>query len=223
MKNILIVAAHPDDEVLGCGGTIARLNSDGINVNVLFLADGESSRKNIKNLQKKIIERKENAKKALRTLGCNSVKFLNFPDNRLDTVDLLSIVKKIEDYIEVVKPYAVFTHFEKDLNIDHQVAHKAVITACRPQPNHCVKELLFFEVPSSTEWNISKSFTPNYFINISKTISLKKRALNIYKKEMRPFPHTRSIKAVESLALFRGSSVGVKAAEAFIIGRKIEN
>ena len=221
MKNILIVAAHPDDEVLGCGGTIAKLTSDGIRVNVLFLADGESSRKNIKNLQKKIIERKENAKKALKILGCNSVKFLNFPDNRLDTVDLLSVIKKIEDYIEVIQPYAVFTHFEKDLNIDHQVAHRAVITACRPQPNYCVKELFFFEVASSTEWNLSKVFMPNFFVDITKTLSLKKKALRVYEKELRNFPHPRSIKLIEAQAHLRGSSVGCKAAEAFIIGRKI--
>lgn len=222
-KKVLIIAAHPDDETLGCGGTIAKLTKNGSKVHVAFLADGESSREDKTNIKKLISERKNISIKALKSLGCKSVSFFDYADQQLDSVNLLEVVKLVEKLVKKYQPHTIFTHYMHDLNIDHQITHKAVVTACRPQPNHCVKELFFFEVPSSTEWNISKGFMPNYFVDISKTISQKKRALNIYKKEMRPFPHTRSIKAIESLALFRGSSVGVKAAEAFIIGRKIEN
>jgi len=220
-KTVLIFAAHPDDDILGCGGTIAKLSQKGLKVHVVFLADGESSRNEIKDIKNLILQRKHNAKKALKILGCQSIKFLDFADNRLDSLDLLDIVKRIENFIDVYKPYTIFTHYLHDLNIDHQITHKAVVTACRPQPQSYVKELLFFEVPSSTEWNLTKAFMPNYFVDISGTLHLKKKALNVYKNEMKSFPHPRSIKAIESLSYYRGSTVGCEAAEAFIIGRKI--
>jgi len=221
-KTILVVAAHPDDEVLGCGGTIAKLTQQGLKVYVVFLADGESSRGNIVDIDNLILQRKKNAMKALKVLGCTSVDFLDFPDNRLDSLDLLDVVKRIEGFIDAYKPYKIFTHYAHDLNIDHQITHNAVVTACRPKPGYCVRELLFFEVPSSTEWGLFKTFSPNYFVDISDTLSLKINALNAYKNELQPFPHPRSIKAVESLACYRGVSSGCRAAEAFIIGRKIE-
>ena len=220
-KTVLIFAAHPDDDVLGCGGTIAKLAKLGFKIHVVFLSDGESSREGILNIDNLIKKRRQNAKKALKILGCQSIKFLDFADNRLDSLDLLDIVKRIENFIDVYKPYTIFTHYLHDLNIDHQITHKAVVTACRPQPQSQVKELLFFEVPSSTEWNLTKAFMPNYFIDISGTLHLKKKALNVYKNEMKSFPHPRSIKAIEYLSYYRGSTVGCEAAEAFIIGRKI--
>ena len=226
MKNsnstVVVFAAHPDDDILGCGGTIAKLTQEGSKVHIVFLADGESSRSDIADINSLIQQRKQNAKKALKILGCDSIEFLGFPDNRLDSLDLLDVVKKIEGFIDAYKPYTIFTHYAHDLNIDHQITHNAVVTACRPQPGYCVKELLFFEVPSSTEWNLSKAFMPNYFVDISSTLSLKIDALNAYKNEMKSFPHPRSIKAIESLSYYRGASSGCKAAEAFIIGRKIK-
>ena len=226
MKNsnstVVVFAAHPDDDILGCGGTIAKLTQEGSKVHIVFLADGESSRGDITDINSLIQQRKQDAKKALKILGCDSIEFLDFPDNRLDSLDLLDVVKKIEGFIDAYKPYTIFTHYAHDLNIDHQITHNAVVTACRPQPGHCVKELLFFEVPSSTEWNLSKAFMPNYFVDISSTLSLKIDALNAYKNEMKSFPHPRSIKAIESLACYRGASSGCGAAEAFIIGRKIK-
>jgi N-acetylglucosamine malate deacetylase 1 len=225
MKNInstvVVFAAHPDDEILGCGGTIAKLIQKGSKVHVVFLADGESSRDDIEDIDNLILQRKNNAKKALKILGCDSIEFLDFPDNRLDSLDLLDVVKKVENFIDAFKPYTIFTHYAHDLNIDHQITHNAVVTACRPQPGHCVKELLFFEVPSSTEWNLSQAFTPNYFVDISSTLPLKINALNIYKNEMKIFPHPRSINAIEALTYFRGASSGCSAAEAFILARKI--
>ena len=226
MKNVngtvVIFAAHPDDDILGCGGTIAKLTQEGLKVHVVFLADGESSRDEIADIDNLILQRKQNAKNALKILGCDSIEFINFPDNRLDSLDLLDVVKRIEGFIDVYKPYTVITHYKHDLNIDHQITHNAVVTACRPQPGYCVKELLFFEVPSSTEWNLSNAFMPNYYVDISSTLSLKIEALNEYKNEMKSFPHPRSIKAIESLSYYRGASSGCGAAEAFIIGRKIK-
>jgi N-acetylglucosamine malate deacetylase 1 len=221
MENVLIIAAHPDDEVLGCGGTIAKYTKEGLKVSVLFLTDGESSRNDIENVNSLILKRKNNAKAALKILGCQSISFLDFPDNRLDSIDLLDVVKKVEKYINTIKPFRVITHFVHDLNIDHQITHKAVVTACRPQPENFVRELLFFEVLSSTDWAFEKYFEPNLFVDISSTIDLKIDALDCYHEELRDFPHPRSLKAIKSLAFYRGSMSGLFAAEAFKIGRKL--
>lgn len=223
---ILVVAAHPDDEVLGCGGTIARLINEGHEVHILILADGESSRvKDSLSFNSDLIQRRTiAAQKAGSILGCTNVTVYNLPDNRLDGLERLDIINLIEKYIDNYSPRSVFTHHSGDVNIDHYLVHDAVITACRPQNNHPVKEIFFFEVPSSSEWRppgSGLSFHPNYYVDISKTLSIKMRALEEYKTEMRVFPHPRSQKAVEALATWRGSTVGIIAAEAFILGRKI--
>lgn len=223
---ILVVAAHPDDEVLGCGGTIARLINEGHQVHILILADGESSRGTDSNSFNKdqIQRRTKAAQKAGSILGCTSVTVYNLPDNRLDGLERLDIINLIEKYINYYSPQSVFTHHSGDVNIDHCLVHDAVITACRPQNNHPVKEIFFFEVPSSSEWRPPGSglpFHPNYYVDISTTLSIKMRALEEYKTEMRVFPHPRSQKAVEALATWRGSTMGIIAAEAFILGRKI--
>lgn len=221
-ERILFIVAHPDDDILGSGGTIAKLSKKGSIIHVVFLTDGETSRDNILDPNKLIHKRKNNAKKALKILGCNSTDFLNYQDQRLDSLEFLDIVKNIEKIIKSFKPDKIFTHYENDLNLDHQITCRAVVTASRPKSGSNINELIFFEIPSSTNWNLTKEFKPNYYIDISSTLSLKKKALNIYKDEMRPFPHPRSIKAIESLSYYRGSSSGCKAAEAFIIGRKIK-
>ena len=221
MNKAIIFAAHPDDEILGCGGTMAKMAKEGVEVHVVFFADGESSRGSPNNLIDLIKTRKNNAIKACELVGCSSVDFLGMPDNRLDSLDLLEIVKKVEHFIELHKPHQVFTHYDDDLNIDHQIVNKAVITACRPQPGQSVKELYFFEIPSSTEWGLKKIFNPNCFFDISNTLHLKLDAMSEYKNELKEYPHPRSIKSIEALTLLRGSSVGLKAAEAFILARKI--
>ena len=223
---IAVVAAHPDDEVLGCGGTLARLANEGCQIHILLMADGESSREGDERpIDPEFLSaRNAAAEEACKILGCASVKALNLPDNRLDAMERLDIVKQIERFVERYKGSTVFTHHAGDVNIDHRVVHDAVIAACRPQPEHPVKELLFFEVPSSTEWRPPGSavtFAPNVFFNISETLILKLEALRIYKNELRDFPHSRSLKAVEALARWRGATVGVEAAEAFILGRKL--
>jgi N-acetylglucosamine malate deacetylase 1 len=221
IKKALIFAAHPDDEILGCGGSIARMTQENIEVHVIFFADGESSREIKASKDDLIKTRKSNAEKACKVVGCASVDFLGLPDNRMDSINLIDIVKKVEHYINIHKPNKVFTHYGDDLNIDHQIVNQAVVTACRPQPNHSVKEIYFFEIPSSTEWGLKKTFSPNCFFDISNTLHLKIEALNIYESELKEFPHPRSIKAIEALALLRGSSVGLKNAEAFILARSI--
>jgi len=223
-KNILVVASHPDDEVLGCGGTLYNLKKKGAKISVLFLSDGESSRKHPK-IKQLILDRKKQALKAGKILGIKNITFGDFPDNSMDTIPMLKVIKFIEKKIKEVKPDVIFTHFESDLNIDHQITSKAVITACRPIKNQTVKSVIFFEVLSSSEWNISiknKSFKPNYFVDISKSLKFKLKALKLYKREMRKWPHPRSIQGVKLLSKTRGSSVGLSNAEAFIIGRHIE-
>ena len=225
-ERIVVIAAHPDDEVLGCGGTLARLSTEGHQVHILLMADGESSRGDGEQpVDSELLSaRNAAAETACRILGCTSVETLNLPDNRLDGLERLDVIKRIEHFIECCQPSIVFTHHAGDVNIDHCVVHDAVIAACRPQPEHPVKELLFFEVPSSTEWRPPGSaitFAPNLFYDISTTLTLKLKALQVYESELRTFPHTRSLKAVESLAQWRGATVGVEAAEAFVLGRKV--
>jgi LmbE family N-acetylglucosaminyl deacetylase len=224
---VAVVAAHPDDEVLGCGGTLARMASEGRAVHVLFVSDGETSRvidAGQPAVEKILGARNAAAQTACKILGGSSVEMLGLPDNRLDGVQLLDVVRHIESFIQRYRPSLLLTHHSGDVNIDHRVVHDAVISACRPQPGHPVQELLFFEVPSSTEWRPTASamaFSPNYFVDISKTLSRKLEALNAYAAELRPFPHPRSIKAVSALAHWRGATVGVEAAEAFMLGRKL--
>ncbi len=225
--NILVIAAHPDDEVLGCGGTLARWAAEGHDVHVLLLADGESARSATAHSASGTVlmeQRNCAARNARDILGCKSCELLALPDNRLDGMELLDIVRLIEATIERIRPQTLLTHHCGDVNIDHSVVHDAVVTACRPQPGHLVSELLFFEVPSSTEWRPAGSalpFQPNVFVDISGTLAIKHAALGAYSGEMRAFPHPRSHQAVEALARWRGASVGVDAAEAFMLGRKI--
>jgi len=226
MKSILIVAAHPDDEVLGCGGTVAKLVESGAIVNVVFMADGVYSRTSRDGdcLQFELTSRREAAKKACKILGVNEVFFHNFPDNQLDSVPRLELIKTIELFLTNQMPDTIFTHHAGDLNIDHRVVHDAVVTACRPQSEMSVRTILSFEVPSSTEWQIPGNavpFIPNWFVDISGTLEKKLSALRCYKEEIRESPHPRSISGVTHLANWRGATIGVDAAEAFILGRKI--
>jgi len=224
-QSILILAAHPDDEVLGCGGTIAKLADEGAIVHVAFLADGVFSRAGEQTAQQlELTSRRTAAQKACEILGVKSVSFGDFPDNRMDTISLLDITQAAETLIAKHQPEMVFTHHAGDVNIDHRRLHEAVVTACRPQHGHPVKTLLCFEVPSSTEWQLPGSapaFTPNWFVDISATLVRKLAALEAYAEELRAWPHPRSRQGVEHLAHWRGATVGVDAAEAFILGRQL--
>ena len=224
-KNTLIIAAHPDDEVLGCGGTIAKLASEGVLVHVAFLADGVFSRASgQKDQQIELKDRRTAAQQACKILGVKSVSFGDFPDNKMDVSPLLDIVKAVEELISKHQPDTLFTHHCGDVNIDHRRIHEAVVAACRPQNGHPVKKILTFEVASSTEWQLpysAPSFLPNYFVDISSTSDKKLAALDLYAKELRPWPHPRSRSAVEHLAHWRGATIGVEAAEAFMLGRQL--
>jgi len=224
-QSILILAAHPDDEVLGCGGTIAKLADEGAAVHVAFLADGVFSRAGEEQAQQReLASRRAAAQKSCNILGVKSVSFGDLPDNRMDTIPLLEITQTVEALIAKHQPQTVFTHHAGDVNIDHRRLHEAVVTACRPQQGHPVKTLLCFEVPSSTEWQLPGSapaFTPNWFVDISITLVRKMTALEAYAEELRAWPHPRSLQGVEHLAHWRGATVGVDAAEAFMLGRQL--
>ena len=228
MSKVLVVVAHPDDEVLGCGGTIAKHALNGDEVHVVIMAEGLTSRGNARSVDRyneKLNELHSNSQQVANILGAKSLTMCNFPDNRMDSVDLLDVVKKVEEVLEEIKPEIVYTHHVGDVNIDHIVTHNAVITACRPIPGQCVKTILFFETLSSTEWQMQtcdKAFMPNWFIDIEKSFEKKMEALRCYESEMREYPHSRSYKSVEILAKYRGSTVGSCLAEAFMLGRKIE-
>lgn len=225
-QTVLVTAAHPDDEVLGCGGTIARHVAEGDEVHVLILAEGATSRDESRNPEartQELTELAQAAHKAKDILGVSSLHLHQFPDNRMDGVDLLDVIKVVEERIQQLRPTVVYTHHSGDLNIDHQITHKAVTTACRPAPGQTVQTLLFFEVPSSTEWQTPdkcSAFVPNWYVDISNIQDRKREALFAYSAEMRPWPHARSVEAVEHLVRWRGSSIGVEAAEGFMLGRR---
>lgn len=220
-KSVLVVAAHADDEALGCGGTIARHVAEGDTVHGIFIADGVGSRKDAGYEALKM--REAAAQKAHSLLGFSSVSYLGFPDNRLDGINLLDIVQSVERSLQTIMPDVVYTHHYGDLNIDHRVAHQAVMTACRPIPGSSVTEIYTFEIMSSTEWSSPglSPFLPTCYVNISEYLELKLDALKAYELEMRDMPHSRSIEHLEALARHRGHSVGVSAAEAFMVMRNI--
>lgn len=219
---VLVIAAHPDDEALGCGGTIKWHSSKGDTVSILFMADGVSSRDGSMD---GLAERQAAGKAAAKLMGAQEPKFLSFPDNKLDTVPLLDLAKAVEAYASAVKPTIVYVHHGGDLNVDHRLVHQAVLTAFRPFPGSTVRKIFAFETASSTEWSttsIGPTFLPDRYVDIGGLLDLKLELLRIYSKEMREFPHSRSEQAVRSLAIWRGASVGLPAAEAFSTVRCIE-
>lgn len=222
-RSVLVVAAHPDDEVLGCGGTIARHRHAGDRVAVLIMADGVASRGG-EDTATAIGQRQQAARRANDILGVSDLTLLSYADNRMDAVALLDIVQDIEKVIDRCAPSVVYTHHAGDVNVDHVRTHHAVIAACRPQPLHPVQRLLFFEIPSSTEWQPPAShavFAPNWFTGIVDTLDAKLKAAAAYSGELREFPHPRSLAAIEHLARWRGASAGLAAAEAFEVGRVV--
>jgi N-acetylglucosamine malate deacetylase 1 len=221
-KQILVIAAHPDDEVLGCGGTIARHIKEGDSVHVLFLGDGVSSRGDSDT--KLITKRKESAVKACEVLGANIVSFEKFPDNMFDSAWLLDIVRVVESAKKEICPQIIYTHSGGDLNIDHRITCQAVLTAFRPQPDERFFEIRAFEINSSTEWSSSAiipPFIPDTFVDISQYLEKLLNAYSCYADEIREEPHARSLNALKIAALRRGREAGLHAAEAFMTLRRI--
>jgi LmbE family N-acetylglucosaminyl deacetylase len=217
--NVLVLAAHPDDEVLGCGGTIARAVAEGHRVTVAILGQGAASRHQpgTPEAAAEVAELVQMSQVAGRILGVDDVRNCGLPDNRFDSVDLLDIVKLIEKVGRDVQPELVYTQHGGDLNIDHAITFRAAMTAFRPVPGTSVRALYAYEVASSTEWSFnqfSPRFEPDTFVDISDFLDKKLMALAAYKDEMRAFPHPRSAEAVRALAIERGALCGMAAAEA---------
>lgn len=227
MQKVLAVVAHPDDEIIGVGGTLCKHVSAGDQVHVLILGDGKSSRsddykKLAKNIKQKSFRETE---QALTCIGVRSFYREDLPDNRFDRIDMLDIAKKISSYVNKIKPAIVYTHHPGDLNIDHQRTSEGVTIACRPIENNSVQAIYHFETLSSTEmagYTLNRVFLPNVFVNIEEEMEQKLEAMSCYKSELRPFPHPRSLEAIEANAKVWGAKVNLKYAEAFFCLRYIK-
>lgn len=226
MNRILIIAGHPDDEILGCGGFIAKHRSSK-RIRVVFLAEGTTARYaaheiGSANALRDISSRADSARRALGALGIDDMTFHNLPCGRLDQVPILDLNKIIEDEVARFLPDTLITHSEHDVNNDHRIIYRSVLMATRPVWEHQVSTLLCFETLSSTEWNFSSPFEPNYFEPLSAAeVALKSDALACYESEVREYPHPRSKEGIETLARYRGVQAGVPYAEAFRIIRTI--
>ncbi len=214
-KNALVIAAHPDDELLGCGGTLKRLINLGYQVITVIVAKGRKEEE--QHMEQSILE-------ANQSLGVENVIFLKYPNLLLESYPLYVLNKEIEALLETYEPTVIFTHHYGDVNRDHQIVFQSVLTAARPLPGKDPIEILCFETVSSSEWSEQtndKTFKPNYYVNITDTIGDKLTALQSYDVEMRPFPHPRSYEGIEYLAKLRGMTVGVEYAEAFEMVRRV--
>lgn len=225
--NVLVIAAHPDDEVLGCGGTMAKLAEQGVRVHILILGEGITSRFDERGAADPaaLAALHARSRQAGAIVGAQSVSVLDLPDNRFDSVPMLDVVKRIERAIEERKPEVVYTQHGGDLNVDHVVTFRATLTATRPMADCGVKAVYAYEVASSTEWafgRFSPAFEPNAFIDIAATLERKIAAMETYESEARAFPHPRSPEALRAIALRWGSVVGRPAAEAFQLIRSVD-
>jgi LmbE family N-acetylglucosaminyl deacetylase len=222
---VLVVAAHGDDEMLGCGATIASHRRRGDPVSILILGEGITARygRRADAPRKELAKLQSMIRRAARAVGVQDVETHSFPDNRFDSVPLLEITQRIESTMKRVRPTIVYTHHEGDLNIDHERTCRAVLAAVRPVPGSGVRAVYAFEVASSTEWRASaaKAFVPRRYVDVAATLSKKLAALRCYGSEMRPFPHARSYEGIRALAARRGSEAGVRAAEAFDVLREV--
>jgi LmbE family N-acetylglucosaminyl deacetylase len=221
---ILVVAAHPDDEVLGCGAAIARLALEGDEVHVAIMGEGATSRDSGAD-SGRLAALHRNAQAAAVKLGARDLVLYKLPDNRLDTVPLLDVIKLVEILVKRLEPEIIYTHHPGDLNVDHGVVNRAVLTATRPSLGQCVREIYAFEVPSSTEWafqQLKPSFQPNVFVDVANTLEIKIAAMACYESETRQFPHPRSPESLRANAARWGSVAGCRAAEAFELVRSVK-
>ena len=228
-KKVMIVVAHPDDELLGLGATLNKLICEyNATTHVVILGEGITSRSDVRDVkiwEKQLMTHRENIKNAQRAIGYHSTSIFDFPDNRFDTVALLDIIKVIEKEKTVFQPEIIFTHHGGDVNIDHQRTFEAVITACRPMEDEKVKSIITFETPSGTEWRSPtdpQHFLPNLFFSVSEAnINAKIEGMESYEFERREYPHPRSPEALKIQAQRWGVMVGTNFAEAFCLVRSI--
>jgi LmbE family N-acetylglucosaminyl deacetylase len=226
MSTVLVVAAHPDDEVLGVGATVARRAAAGDSVHLAILGEGVTSRAADRSAADPAAVRalQDDARAVAGMLGAKSVVFGGLPDNRFDTLALLDIVRRVEGWVHDLDPEVVYTHHQGDLNVDHRVTFQAVLTATRPVPGSGVREVYSFEVASSTEWafgRLAAPFSPTVFEDVASTIDLKVACLERYRSEHRAFPHPRSGEALRAIARRWGATVGLPYAEAFELIRAV--
>lgn len=222
-KKVLVVVGHPDDEILLCGGAIAWHVAQGHPVKVVIVAQGIFSR-GMEGAEAKKIQLSKEMHDANEVLGVHDVVLLDFPDQKLDTIPILEITQRIETIIDEYQPTVVYTHHSGDLNVDHEIVHRAVLTATRPVPEQVVKEVYAGEVLSSTEWSTPSTtsvFTPNVYLDVTEYFDKKIEALEVYASEIRDYPHPRSVKGVEAQATLRGVETGVEKAEAFMLLRAL--
>jgi LmbE family N-acetylglucosaminyl deacetylase len=207
-KTILIIAAHPDDELLGCGGAVAKHSLAGDEVYSIIVCEGESLR------YKKSVGQETNIEKASKILGIKNTYHLKFPDQKLDTFTLTDIITPIEKIIRTIKPSIVFCQYGGDVNRDHELLFKALLVATRPTETY-IKSVYAFDTASSTEWAYPRTFSPDTWIDISDTLDLKIKAMNCYKSELRDYPHPRSLEALKNKAKSWGNQCCMDAAEVF--------
>lgn len=226
MKKILVIVAHPDDEVLGMGGTIAKLVKAGCVVDVLIVTDGSSAQyRDSDHLAEIIVAKKKETRNCADVLGVRNVYYGELPDMKLDMTPHIRINQVIEDVIDKVQPDAVFTHFWGDVNYDHQNVYKSTLVAVRPVMGQVVKELYCYRVPSSTEWTPNKAdtmFMPNYFVDIKQYAEQKYKAFACYSTELREYPHPRSVQYLRENDKAVGLRMGLLAAEEFVLLRKLD-
>ncbi len=225
MKRVLVIAAHPDDEVLGMGGTIAKLVKEGCVVDVLIVTDGSSSQYRDSDHLAEIIESKKiETRNCADVLGVRDIYYGGLPDMKLDCTPHIDINQSVEKVVDKVHPDMVFTHFWGDVNRDHQEVYKSTLVAVRPVMGQVVKELYCYRVPSSTEWTPNKAdtmFMPNCFVDIEQYAEQKCKAFACYSTELREYPHPRSVQYLQESDKAAGLRVGMLAAEEFIILRKL--
>ena len=226
MEKILIIAAHPDDEVLGAGGAIVKHVENGNEVSLLIVTDGSTSQyKDDPKLLEIIEEKKKETESCARTLGIKNVYYGDLPDMKLDSIPHIDINNVIENVIDEVNPSIVYTHFYGDVNKDHRCVYESTLVACRPTQNQIVKRIFLYYVPSSTEWNLqipNSIFMPNWYEKLTeREAEIKYDAFKCYKEELREYPHPRSIEYLRNLDVSNGNKIGAEFAECFMLVRNI--
>jgi LmbE family N-acetylglucosaminyl deacetylase len=218
--NVVVIAAHPDDEILGAGGTLARHARAGADVHAVVVAEGATSR-----YADGMVEAlHKSGRRAAEEIGFASIRFMNLPDQRLDTLPLVDVTQQLEATLEELRPTIVYTHFPGDVNADHGVVSRAAWTACRPYHLPSLRRFVVFETPSSTEWGGPGSgarFEPNLYVDVSGTLDAKLAAIECYESELRDYPHPRSSRALRERAAYWGSTVGLNYAEPFRLLREV--